>query len=119
MASFPSLKTGAVTQYPSQKTLAFATDVIRFIDGKEQRSRCYKRPLRNWVISIHAVDEGELAVLDQFFRDQSGSEGTFSFTDPWDGVVYPNCSLASDDIHVQLNGPGGGQTRLVIQENRS
>ena len=39
---FPTLKTGAVMQYPGKRILQFSTDVVRFLDGTEQRYREYK-----------------------------------------------------------------------------
>ena len=93
---FPTLKTGAVMQYPAKRMLRFNTDVIRFLDGTEQRFRDNSSVLHRWIIQLDLLDEAELAALDQFFCLNQGRFGSFSFTDPWDGTVYPNCSLADD-----------------------
>jgi len=37
MASFPTLKTSAVAQYPATKAVKFQNQVMRFVDGTEQR----------------------------------------------------------------------------------
>ena len=44
MSAFPKLKTGAVAQYPASRALSQATEVVRFLDGTEQRYRAAGRP---------------------------------------------------------------------------
>jgi len=118
MSQFPVLKTGAVMQYPARKDLVFGTEIMRFVDGKEQRTRS-AAALHRWVVGLHLVDEGELAAVDAFFREQQGEAGVFSFTDPWDGTVYDNCSIDSDEFRSVLEGPRRGRAQIVIRENRS
>src|SRR5215831_14197241 len=98
MAQFPALRTGAVAQYPLQSGRVYATGVVRFVDGNEQRSRMFARPLRRWVVRLELLDESELAAVESFFLIQHGSNGTFSFTDPADGTVYARCSLEDDEL---------------------
>ena len=119
MSQFPVLRTGAVMQYPAARTTEYATGVWRFVDGKEQRSRSIATPLRRWTIRLHLVDEGELAAVNAFFDEQQGEAGVFSFTDPWDGTVYPNCSIDQDELRTELAGPGSGRLNIVVRENRS
>ena len=114
---FPTLKTGAVMQYPAQRTLHYNTDAIRFVDGTEQRFRDNAVVLHQWTIQLDLLDESELAAFDQFFVTNQGRFGSFSFTDPWDGTVYPNCSLAADAFGFQLRGEMRGKTTLTICEN--
>jgi phage-related protein len=99
MSNFPTLKTGATLQYPAQRATEFSTDVVRFIDGSEQRYRGYQAPLKRWIVQLDLLDETELHVLREFFRTESGAAESFSFTDPWDGTVYPNCSLDDADCY--------------------
>src|ERR1039457_3037632 len=80
-AMFPTLKTGAVMQYPAKRTLQFNTDAIRFLDGTEQRFRDNPSVLHRWTIQLDLLDESELAALDQFFISNQGRFGSFSFTD--------------------------------------
>jgi len=116
---FPTLKTGAVMQYPAKRTLRFNTDIIRFLDGTEQRFRDYSSVLHEWTIQLDLLDEEELAALDQFFVSNQGKFGSFSFTDPWDGTVYPNCSLKDDIFAFQLRAEMRGKATLVVCENRT
>ncbi len=119
MASFPTLKTGVVAQYPSDRARQFSTQVLRFLDGSEQRFPEYGVPLRRWLIRLDWLDEAELVKVEQFFENQDGRAGTFSFTDPWDGTVYPNCSFDSDVLALEYQGQGRGKTSVVVKENRS
>ncbi len=116
---FPTLKTGAVMQYPAKRTLQFSTDIIRFLDGTEQRFRDDPSVLHQWTIQLELLDETELAAIDQFFETNQGRFESFSFTDPWDGTVYPNCSLAKDTFAFQLSGEMRGNTTLMVCENRT
>ncbi len=116
---FPTLKTGAVAQYPAQRTLRYKTDAIRFLDGTEQRFRDYASLLHRWTVQLDLLDEGELATLDQFFLSSQGRFGSFAFTDPWDGTVYPDCSLTGDAFAFQLRGEMRGKAMLTVSENRA
>lgn len=116
---FPSLKTGAVLQYPAQRMLQFNTDAIRFLDGTEQRYRDNPSVLHQWTIQLDLLDETELTALDQFFVLNQGRFGSFSFTDPWDGTVYPTCSLTGGAFGFQLRGEMRGKTTLTICQNRT
>lgn len=57
--------------------------------------------------------------LHEFFLTQSGAAESFSFTDPWDGTVYPNCSLSGDVMAEELSDVEQGKTTLIISENRT
>jgi hypothetical protein len=59
-----------------------------------------------------------MAALEAFLIENQGAFGTFSFTDPWDGTVYSNCSLASDELDFTSTGEMAGSTSMVVMENR-
>ena len=118
MSDFPILKTGAVIQYPAGKESSFSTQVIRFVDGSEQRFRDFGSSLRRWIIRYDQLDETEMASLRNFFRAQRGAAGTFSFTDPWDAAEYANCSLEGDEMIEDFVDLGHGRTGLVVRENQ-
>lgn len=118
MANFPTLKTGAVAQYPSDRTRRFSTRVLRFLGGGEQRFAGFSAPLKRWSIRLELLDEAELAGLEEFFLEQGGQAGTFAFTDPWDGTVYASCSFESDAMNADYRGVGDGAASLVLKENR-
>lgn len=118
MANFPSLKTGAVAQYPSDRMPRFSTQVCRFLDGSEQRFTGFSAPLHRWAIRLEMLDESELTNLEQLFLSEEGRAGSFAFTDPWDGTVYPNCSFENDILMLEFRGPQDGAVQVVVRENR-
>jgi Conserved hypothetical protein 2217 (DUF2460) len=118
MATFPPLKTGAVAQYPAQRVVRFQNQALRFLDGTEQRYRDSAGPLHRWVVRLDGLDEGEAAALDAFLAVNQGTFGNFAFTDPWDGTVYANCSLESDEMELVAIGDMRGRTALTVVENR-
>ena len=119
MASFPTLKTGAVAQYGSDRARSFSTTALRFLDGSEQRYPGYGTALLQWVIRLELLDESEMEALELFFESVGGRAGTFSFTDPWDGTVYPSCSFGSDELTLEFDDVARGKTQVVVKENRS
>jgi phage-related protein len=117
MSGFPRLKTNAVMQYPAARVVEFSTQVVRFVDGSEQRYRNLGAPLRSWVIRLELLDESELAALEDFFTGMQGAFGAFTFTDPRDGREYANCSLEREWFATVLAGEMRGGTVLVVREN--
>jgi len=118
VAQFPTLKTGAVAQYPVDRTRRFSTRIFRFLDGVEQRFPDYGVPLRRWSIRLDLLDEAELNSFGDFLTAQGGRAGAFSFTDPFDGIVYPNCSFDQDELTLTFVDAGRGATVVAIKENR-
>ncbi|HLH01675.1 MAG TPA: hypothetical protein VKX25_02815 [Bryobacteraceae bacterium] len=98
MAAFPLLKTGSVTQYPLQAMTGQASQVIRFLDGTDQRYMTHARPLRAWQIHLDLLDEDEISSLEAFFRGQLGGYSTFDFPDPISGSSVPFCRLGDDTL---------------------
>jgi len=119
MATFPKLKTSAVAQYPARRATVFQNETVRFVGGREQRYRDCAGALHRWEIGLAQLDECEIAEVAEFFAENEGSLGNFAFTDPWDGTVYPSCSLAADDLEWALLGEMSGETSLTVLENRA
>jgi hypothetical protein len=117
MSTFPTLKTGAVAQYPATKLFRFHQQILHFIDGTDQRYRDCAGPLYTWVIRLSQLDEGEMAALQAFFVNNQGAYGNFAFTDPWTGQSYQNCSLSSDEMNITSLAEMEGKTSLTIIEN--
>ncbi len=115
---FPVLRTGAIAQYGLDREVARSTEIVRFMDGSEQRCRSYGAPMLRWVVRLDQLDEGELAALDDFFV-QNGLTGTFSFTDPVDGSIHDNCSFEDEPQQMEWRGAGQGRVTVLIRENRT
>jgi phage-related protein len=118
VASFPLLKTGAIAQYPSDRTQQTFTSVFRFVDGSEQRFRTGSTPLKKWLIRLDLLDESELTALEEFFSSQAGRFGSFAFTDPWDNTVHSDCSLDSDQLELNFRDWSRGAVQVMVKENR-
>lgn len=117
--SFPKLRTGAVAQYPATKSIGFENQVLRFLDGAEQGYRVSSGPLHQWEIRLDQLDESEMAALEEFFATCQGSFANFSFTDPWDGCIYPDCSFAAGQLSLRYAGEMNGRTSVTVVENRA
>lgn len=118
MQEFPRLRSGAVMQYPAKRTTQFSTQILRFVDGGEQRFREFAAPLRRWTIDLRMLSEVELEAMESFFLSQQGGYGTFDFVDPEDDVEYAGCSLENPDAFFDFTGFHDGRTSLVVRQNR-
>ena len=119
MAEFPKLRTGAVAQYPTSRSLAFSTRVVEFIDGAEQRYQDWSGKARKWKIRLELLDESEMAAIEEFFIASAGRTASFAFTDPNDNAIYPDCSFDDDSLSLEFEGEMRGKTTLTVKENRS
>jgi phage-related protein len=117
MAIFPKLKTNAITQYPVARREQFQNQTVRFVDGSEQRYRDSAGARLEWDIQLSQLDEGELAEMEEFFLASQGAFGIFSFTDPWDGHNYDNCSVAADALALVTVAEMRGSTKLTVVRN--
>ncbi|HYO80520.1 MAG TPA: DUF2460 domain-containing protein [Bryobacteraceae bacterium] len=116
MDAFPTLKTGAITQCPSSRSIEHRTVVLSYVDGTEQRFRSMARPSRRWVVHLAAVSESELYAIEEFYNSRQGRGGTFSFTDPWTGKVHQQCRFESDTLTITIGGHDLGSSTVVIRE---
>jgi hypothetical protein len=119
MITFPVLKTGAVAQYPAQRSVSKSTWIGRFVDGSEQRFSNQAGPLHRWTVNLSLLTEAEAIAIREFIDNVSGRFESFSFTDPWDGAGYASCSLDTDTSAIEWLGENNARTTLVIRENRS
>jgi len=92
--------------------------VLKFVDGSEQRWREQGSHIRRWVLRFSLLNETEAATLTRFFEVQAGRAGHFSFQDPWDGTVYPDCSFEQDTLPVDFAGEGRASAVVTVRENK-
>lgn len=116
MATFPLLSTGAVAQYPLSRGTSYDVDIVRFLDGSQQRCLVRGRKLRRWLLSLAQLDEGELASVEQFFDEAQGNAQLFTFIDPLTKEAVPNCRIISPSLTTQYMGLGNGSAYLWIEE---
>lgn len=115
MPNFPTLKTGAITQYPATVTTTFGrTSVVEFLDGTSQRYSVGAAPLRQWHLRADLLDARENALLADFLS--ANVESTFTFTDPFSGTTVSRCVLHGPEIQSTISGELNNQTTFVIEE---
>jgi hypothetical protein len=107
-----------VLQYPAEQEIGFGTDVVRFVDGSEQRFRRYASASRRWLIRLDLLDQSELHLLREFYLTQGGASQSFTFTDPRDGYAYTNCSFENGEIVQVLDDEMRGKTSVVVRQDR-
>ena len=116
MATFPSLKTGVVTQYPLEVMTGQASQVIRFLDGTDQRYLTHPRALRAWQIHLDLLDEDEINSLETFFRGQLGGYSSFVFPDPVSGSGVPFCRFGEDLLLTEYQEVDNGASSFWVIE---
>jgi len=104
-------------QYPSARREQYQNQTVRFVDGSEQRFRDCGGARVQWDIQFSELDEGELAAIEEFFLASQGAFDSFTFTDPWDGQVYDNCSASADVLTLLTEGEMRGSTKLTVVRN--
>jgi hypothetical protein len=118
MNTFPLLSTGAVTQYPLGIAKGQSSQVIRFVDGADQRFQLQGRMLRRWQIRLDLLDDNEIAALEAFFDSQLGGYSAFIFPDPFSGTPVPNCIFGTDAFQSDYEGVDVSSTSFwVIETN--
>lgn len=117
-AIFPSLHSGAVAQYPVSMITGQSTQIVRFLDGTDQRYLQQGRFFRSWQIKLNLLNETEIAQIEAFFISQQGDYSSFSFPDPFSGAVVANCRLASSGLGSQYVDVDSASTSIwVIETN--
>ena len=116
MATFPLLSSGAVTQYPASFTDGQAVQVIRFLDGSDQRYPTQGRTFRSWQIRLDLLNETEIAQLEAFFTEQQGDFSPFIFPDPISGTNISNCRVAAPGLVTAYVGVDVSAASLIVSE---
>ena len=113
---FPTLNSGAVAQYGARTGSVWPAQVIRFVDGEDQRFLASGRPLRRWLIDLRLLNESEIAAMEAFFSSMSGEFLTFNFPDPVGGSVVPNCRIGGADLTSVYQGVDIAATSFWVVE---
>lgn len=68
-----------------------------------------------WEMQWNQLSAADRETLDDFFQAVRGRSTQVDFTDPWDGVNYPQCRLDLDVLQAAESEPGrwGGSFRLI------
>jgi len=108
LTAFPVLSAGVSCMLPFGQGDVYKTDVNESPSGMRYSYPWFgngltgfpTRGLRRWPLSFPVLQDADLALIEQFFVGVNGMWLKFSFTDPDDGVTYPNCRFGQDDLVV-------------------
>ena len=114
---FPRLTSGAVIQYGSPIGFVWPAQVIRFIDGTDQRFLACGQVFRRWLINLRLLNESEIAALEAFFSGMGGEYSTFTFTDPISGMSVPNCRIGAPELITEYQGIDIAATSMWVVES--
>lgn len=96
MASFPALRSGAVTMYGCQRETRYGTGLAQFCDDSEQRWKIHPA-LASFTLEYRNLDGYDLSAIQEFFRSMKGR-----FDSTWDltigGALYAHLSFDQDDF---------------------
>jgi hypothetical protein len=113
---FPILNSGAITQYGSPLGLSWSAQVIRFVDGTDQRFLSRGRSLRRWLIDLRLLNESEIAGVEAFFSSMGGEYSLFNFPDPIGGTSVSNCRIGAAELISQYQDVDIAATSLWVVE---
>lgn len=116
MTTFPTLNTGAIAQFPLALSAGQGAQVIRFLDGTDQRYLTQARMLRSWRIQLNLLNEDEIHQLETFFALQEGDYSVFTFPDPYSGSAVPNCRFTMAGLVTDYSGIDSASTEFSIIE---
>jgi hypothetical protein len=116
MAGFPVLNSGAVAQYPAPLTSGQGAQVIRFIDGSDQRYVTQGRALRQWEIRLDLLNDDEIQQMEAFFLAQNADYATFTFPDPFSLTAVPNCRFGSPQLTTEYVATAVSSTSIWVIE---
>ena len=115
MPLFPTLKTGAIAQYPATVKLSFGpTRSVEFLDGTAHRYCTGPNPLRQWIVRMNNLDAVETAAVLSFL--EANQAGSFSFTDPLSGDVAARCIVGGQQVHSAISGEADCIASFVVEE---
>ncbi len=104
MPIFPTLNSGAVCQFPTVFGSSVSVQILRFLDGSDQRFPLRTGVQRRWQIRLDLLTNSEGSKIEQFFVSQAGIFASFDFPDPISGALVPNCRFGNPVLERELTG---------------
>jgi len=83
----------------------FKTNVLTFENGVEQRSQRWRKSKKTFRLEHYFLDSVNQKTLTDFFDEQKGQSGSFSFYNYRDGQTY-TVRFNSDELDVQAINAG-------------
>ena len=117
MASFPTIRSGAVALYPLARGTERKTRVIKFIDDSEQRWR-QAPPLASFLLEFTDINSRDLSTLRVFWVTTKGRvDKTWDFTIL--GTTYSHLGFDSDIFSATESKPDRFTVRLSCKQWRA
>lgn len=117
MASFPALRSGAVTMYGCQRDLRFGTGMVQFCDDSEQRWKTHGR-LVGFTLEFRNIDGYDFANIQEFFRSMKGAfDSTWDLT--LDGTLHADLCFDTDEIAWTETKPNRFSLSLRVRQVRT
>lgn len=121
--SFPVFDVGLSAQRPYKQTRRFLSAVVDQAAGIRYAWAWYGEGLEGfpdsalmaWELTL-LLSDSNLAILENFFRGKEGRMWPFSFTDPDDASVHPNCRFGTDILDIQHAGVNNNQVKVPLFE---
>jgi hypothetical protein len=115
MATFPNVKSGTARAVPLRSGLSIKrarpTDVLRYIDGSEQRWKTGPA-LSSFALVFSAINGYDLSNIRAFWLScQGAKDTTWSLT--LEGTTYQNCAF-DDDRFQPTDGTKPGTFSLTL-----
>lgn len=103
-------------QYPAPLTNGQGAQVIRFMDGSDQRYLMQSKALRQWEIRLDLLNDDEVQQIESFFTSQDGDYDTFTFPDPFSGTTVANCRFGAPQLLTEYVATGVNSTSIWVIE---
>ena len=109
---------GRNLQYSEQ----WATDLVSFDSGREQRNQLWEQPIRHWTLTYDVLAAAPRDLLIQLFRRAKGRYTVFLFEDPNDyecGLTECSITAVAAQVNFQLIKTYYGGTAQTWNENKT
>jgi hypothetical protein len=121
--SFPVFDNGLTAQRPYKQIRRFLSAVVDQAAGIRYAWAWYGEGLDGfpdgalmaWELTL-LLSDFNLSIIETYFRGKEGRMWPFSFTDPDDASVHPNCRFDQDVLDIQHAGVNNNQLKVQIVE---
>ena len=109
---------GRNLQYSEQ----WATDLVSFDSGREQRNQLWEQPIRHWTLTYDVLAAVPRNLLAELFRRAKGRYTVFLFEDPNDyecGLTECSITAIAAQVNFQLIKTYYGASAQTWNENKT
>lgn len=103
MTVFPQLSSGAIAQFPIERTSEFRTIVNESLDGTRVLVEDVAFGQRTWLLPYSELTDAEWQAIEDLFNQMEGRLGTFQFLEPGANLLSWS-ELLSDAVWLRDTG---------------